>query len=614
METSRQDDGEQAVRPRRLHRLPGHLDDFVLTDPFHQPDPDMSTLRCNVVTPDRTSTPIQQGAGAERFPDMERMMRMERCVSQVQDQMMELQNTLQASLNLHRSPVRLTLSEEARCPSVPTDQQMGSPETILPLIQVLSNPEQPTVQRATSPAVLPVPTLPTPLSTEPAVRDVGDSTQPVYVLSSARSAARPAPVVSRPAASDHPHPPWPQQQQREVNWTTSYPTWSTQPNEGPYSYLGAMQTQPSAFAPYVVPVSSGSLPWAQGPTVSHPPYAQVLPPPLSTHYMHRDSAFLPQPPVSLQPSAPQDRSHYTPPMLAAQRPNLMEMAISSSYGIPKPRLVSFTTGKESDFLLLKKGLDGVMGPHLHLSEDYKFQVLLDHLKFPAAFQIAKRYVHDPMPYTKAMQALQQRYGQPRQLVQSELNGILRAPTVRAGDAQGFEDFALSVSSLVGLLTSLDGAAKSELECGSHVDRLLSKLPHSYQDSFAEYCLSQGILQTDSANTYTLPDFAKWLERKSQAIQISRRATESYTTDKPRSDRKDKPSQFKQPKSSSSIYYGTEKAPTPAAINAESKDTARGKKREKFKPYCPFCSSTEHYLSSCPDFYQAKYYTGCQLDK
>ncbi|XP_039856539.1 uncharacterized protein LOC120714406 [Simochromis diagramma] len=28
---------------------------------------------------------------------------------------------------------------------------------------------------------------------------------------------------------------------------------------------------------------------------------------------------------------------------------------------------------------------------------------------------------------------------------------------------------------------------------------------------------------------------------------------------------------------------------------------KGKKREKFKPYCPFCSSTEHYLSSCSDF-------------
>ncbi len=44
---------------------------------------------------------------------------------------------------------------------------------------------------------------------------------------------------------------------------------------------------------------------------------------------------------------------------------------------------------ESDFALFKKGLDGVLGPHLHLKEDYKFQVLLDHLKLPAAFQIAK---------------------------------------------------------------------------------------------------------------------------------------------------------------------------------------------------------------------------------
>lgn len=120
---------------------------------------------------------------------------------------------------------------------------------------------------------------------------------------------------------------------------------------------------------------------------------------------------------------------------AAHMPNLMEMAISSSYGIPRPKLISFTTGKESDFLLLKKGLDGVLGPdYLYLSEDYKFQVLLDHLKFPSAFQIAKRYVHDPMPYTKAMQALQQRYGQPRQLVQGEINTILNAPAVKYGDA------------------------------------------------------------------------------------------------------------------------------------------------------------------------------------
>ncbi|XP_028296698.1 uncharacterized protein LOC114458488 [Gouania willdenowi] len=599
------DEEEQVVRPRRHHRPPGHLDDYVLSYHSHEPDPvisypDMNTLSSNTVSVQRTSTPMQ-GAEAESLPDMDRLMRMERCVSQVQDQMRELQNTLHASLHLGRSTLHAQLPQQARSLSMPliTDPDMGSLKNIAPFASLPHSPEQTTVQRVSSPAVLPVTMPSAPLSTTPAFGGVGSTTQPVYVLSSAQNAARPAPVVSRPAASDHPHPPWQQhQQQRGSNWPIPYPARSTQPYMGQPSFPEIMQPQPSAFPSYPVP-PVGSLPWTSGPIVSNPHSAQVISPDVSAQYIYRDPAFPPQPPASAQPGALQDMSHYTSPMLAAQRPNLMEMAISSSYGIPKPRLVSFTTGKESDFLLLKKGLDGVMGPHPHLSEDYKFQVLLDHLKFPAAFQIAKRYVHDPMPYTKSMQALQQRYGQPRQLVQSEINSILRAPTVRAGDAQGFEDFALAVSSLVGLLDSLKGAAKSELECGSHVDRLLSKLPPSYQDSFAEFCLTRGILQSDSVNTYTLPDFARWLERKSQAIQISRRATENYTAEKPRSDRREK--QPKQLKSSSSIYYGTEKAPTHTAVNTENKDGIKGKKREKFKPYCPFCSSTEHYLNSCPDF-------------
>lgn len=84
-----------------------------------------------------------------------------------------------------------------------------------------------------------------------------------------------------------------------------------------------------------------------------------------------------------------------------------------------------------------------------------------------------------------MQALEQKYGQPRQLVQGELSAILQSPPIKAGDARAFEDFALSVASLVGLLTTGEGVAESELHCGSHIDRLLSKLPLSYRDSFAE---------------------------------------------------------------------------------------------------------------------------------
>lgn len=82
------------------------------------------------------------------------------------------------------------------------------------------------------------------------------------------------------------------------------------------------------------------------------------------------------------------------------------MAIASSYGIPNPKLTAFSTGKESDFIMLKKGLDSILGPHKHLSEDYKYQVLLDLFKLPNAYQVAKRYINDPTPYNSAMRALE----------------------------------------------------------------------------------------------------------------------------------------------------------------------------------------------------------------
>ncbi|GAA6078800.1 uncharacterized protein LOC114462525 [Tachysurus ichikawai] len=255
-------------------------------------------------------------------------------------------------------------------------------------------------------------------------------------------------------------------------------------------------------------------------------------------------------------------------------PNVVEMAIASSYGIPKPKLTNFISGRESEFALLKKALDSVLGPHMHLTEDYKYQVLLDHLKLPAAFQIAKRYMYDPMPYTRAMQALKQRYGQPRQLVQGEIVSILRTPTIKPGDSQAFEDFALSVSTLVGLLSTLEGPSKTELMCGSHVDRLLTKLPSSYRDSFIE-------------KTYTLLEFAEWLERKSQALQISRKAVEHYSSERTRYENREQRT-LKPPKVQSTIYYGmNQTAETSASANVCSqpkKDLTKVKKQESFKPY------------------------------
>jgi len=57
------------------------------------------------------------------------------------------------------------------------------------------------------------------------------------------------------------------------------------------------------------------------------------------------------------------------------------------------------------------------------------KVLLGHLKLPSALQLAKAFMHDPRPYTAALQALQDKYGQPRQLVQCELGTILNSPAI-----------------------------------------------------------------------------------------------------------------------------------------------------------------------------------------
>ncbi|KAK9969697.1 hypothetical protein ABG768_027849 [Culter alburnus] len=190
--------------------------------------------------------------------------------------------------------------------------------------------------------------------------------------------------------------------------------------------------------------------------------------------------------------------------------------MAAAYGIPRPTLPVFESGTESDFALLKLALDNLLSHHTHISEQYKYQVLLSHLKFASAQQLAKAYMHHPQPYTAALQALQEKYGQPRQLVQAELGAIMSTPPLRMGDTNAFDSFALSVQSLVGMLRTLEGQNGYELMCGSHVDRLLGKMPPAYRDGFVEYCLSHGILQTGTDRTYTLPDLAAWLQTKSQA--------------------------------------------------------------------------------------------------
>ncbi len=268
--------------------------------------------------------------------------------------------------------------------------------------------------------------------------------------------------------------------------------------------------------------------------------------------------------------------------------------VATSYGIPKPMIPCFESGKESDFALLKMALDNLLNNHLHLNEQYKYQVLLGHLKVQSALQLAKAYMHDPRPYTTAMQALQDKYGQPRQLVQSELGAILNTPALKFGDSEAFDAFALSIQSLVGMLRTLEGQNGYELRCGSHVDRLLSKMPPSYRDGFVEYCLNQGILQTGTDQTYTLPDLSSWLQMKSQAKRIAGRAALLYNYESPKPQRKDQ-RPLSRSKEKSTAFLLT------ASDDQSSKGRPTTSKSSKPKPYCPHCDNKEHFLNACTEF-------------
>ena len=77
-----------------------------------------------------------------------------------------------------------------------------------------------------------------------------------------------------------------------------------------------------------------------------------------------------------------------------QTPNVMDLFIASAYGIPRPSLPVFKSGRESDFALLKMALDNLLDNHPHLTEQYKYQILLQHIHHPGASKLARSCMHN----------------------------------------------------------------------------------------------------------------------------------------------------------------------------------------------------------------------------
>ncbi|XP_061573685.1 uncharacterized protein LOC133440442 [Cololabis saira] len=164
-----------------------------------------------------------------------------------------------------------------------------------------------------------------------------------------------------------------------------------------------------------------------------------------------------------------------------------------------------------------------------------------------------------------------------------------------------------------MLSRMDGPAQSELRCGSHVDTLLGKLPGNYRDSFAEFCIKRRIICSGSDQTYTLPDLAEWLDRKVQVFQVSRRAAESNPAESSRMAQRENKAGRSQWVKPASVYFSSDSTTVKHQQTSlqqqrtnlqpgAKKDQPTVKGRERFKPYCPYCRTTQdHYLNGCPEF-------------
>ncbi|KAL4007454.1 hypothetical protein ACER0C_001306 [Sarotherodon galilaeus] len=273
---------------------------------------------------------------------------------------------------------------------------------------------------------------------------------------------------------------------------------------------------------------------------------------------------------------PEPRQHPPTPLVPVTASSGYSSSIRTHvYKLEGPSFPDLTSEDEIQYRLLRMALTNLLDPHE--TEHFKYHVLLDHLKVDQAKRLAISFSYAPDPYTQAIKALDERYGQPRQLALKELRNILELPPIRAGDGRTLDNFALRVQALVGLLSTMGNQGQTELNCGSHVDRLLEKLPAEHSSRFKRH-----IYREQGDMMYDLPLFSSWLQMECKCQP-----------------RKDSPvSSFNQPRPAhkytsplTTILHGTNPFDPVQATQPIIMTKAR----------CAYCCSPEHHISKCPEF-------------
>ncbi len=318
---------------------------------------------------------------------------------------------------------------------------------------------------------------------------------------------------------------------------------------------------------------------AHGPSYSHDqrcippkPYIRNLSPSPYSHIRERTDDYT--------------RPHYQPEDLVPHPPP--PPTRERTYRGPIPSIPDFTAEDPRQFARLRISLDNLLP--LDATEQFKYQILLEHLKFEEALLIADSYSNSRYPYTQTMQSLTEHYGQPHQLALQKIADLMDGPIIRSGDTQAFRRFALRVRALVGMPDQLDEKGAIELQCGSHVARLMSKLPHDLKANFKRYVHH---LKNPIPN---LLDFAHWLEFELQ-VQSTDSKLNTIETRGRAGQQKEAPRQRKHTFHPTAILHSVDQSTnTPDAKPSEFQNPGKN-------VYCHYCDNNHHYLNQCTNFTQ-----------
>lgn len=309
------------------------------------------------------------------------------------------------------------------------------------------------------------------------------------------------------------------------------------------------------------------------------PYLSTRPSQLLTHPAPAHAPVMQSAPArTYHPLAATGAVHGMPPPNQLMQPPGNEQV----YRGPQPTIPKFIHPDPSEFARLRIALENLLPSNA--TELFKYQILVDHLKLEEAKLIADAYLNSPNPYSDTMSALHDKFGHPHQLALKKIASVLETPEVRRGDTMAFQKFSLQIQSLVGLLRTLGPEGEIELNCGSHVARLLSKLPPEQRADFRRHQFKQ------LGATHTLHDLAEWLRYESWC-----QGFDSQATGRSIKERQNLKTDGRPGRQTVTVLHGAGESRETASLYQKESSTSRG---VKSKAYCAYCESTEHYLSQC----------------